>query len=501
MMNNEKNINKGYGGYLIYVLFAFVSVVFLMAFSILTSPLYKYGGGDSGIFIMMARYFLEGMTPYVDFFDHKGPVIIFIEAIGLKLSSDNRFGVFILQSINLTIVQILIYKCSRLFLSAKDGVIVVIFSLLVFSLTIDQGNLTEEYSLPFLFISLYFTLKYILSKTPAISTLHMFVMGVSAAVLFWLRPTNGGIICACVLFLFIESLRTKDYRGLIKVVFSTLTGFLVVSLIIVAYFIKIDAFDEMIYAAFTFNLKYMSSIDFLYKNPLPLHLTKTWLSLVVLGVGCVLYYIRKRNIGLLLLAVLMFVINVVTTIFMGPGFYHYMTLNIPCLVLGTVFIISVINEQYSQRKKLVSFGGIIVAVLLVAYIYISFYRNRERLNDSEYISLLNEVVANIPVDEQNSVYGYAVDVKFWYYTDLKPYMRYFIMQERHSMHDESVITEINNRMESAPPKWVATQAEAVASDHINKRFFEIVISRYDLRYKNSMFELYRLKDKDDDVIE
>lgn len=44
----------------------------------------NYYGGDSAVFILIGKMFNAGKVPYVDFFEHKGPTLIFIEAIGLK---------------------------------------------------------------------------------------------------------------------------------------------------------------------------------------------------------------------------------------------------------------------------------------------------------------------------------------------------------------------------------------------------------------------------------
>lgn len=95
--------------YFIYLLFLILSIFFLLIFSGSTSPLYNMSGVDSSIFVMMGKMFLEGKTPYVDFFDHKGPILILVEALGLSLYPSGNTGIFIIQIINLTIAQILIF--------------------------------------------------------------------------------------------------------------------------------------------------------------------------------------------------------------------------------------------------------------------------------------------------------------------------------------------------------------------------------------------------------
>ena len=65
-----------------------------------TSPLYPhYAGRDSSTFLLLARGILDGRIPYLDLFDHKGPVFYWMEALGYFFGG--RTGVFFLQCIPL----------------------------------------------------------------------------------------------------------------------------------------------------------------------------------------------------------------------------------------------------------------------------------------------------------------------------------------------------------------------------------------------------------------
>lgn len=144
--------------YFQYVLFIITSVLYLCVFSSYTSPLFNNYGGDSAFFMLMGKMFSAGKIPYVEFFDHKGPFLIFIQYIGLKLATDDRTGIFILQVINLFIVQNIIYLFARTYLSKMLSIAVVMLTLLVFSFTIQGGNSTEEWSLLYLYLCLWMTI-------------------------------------------------------------------------------------------------------------------------------------------------------------------------------------------------------------------------------------------------------------------------------------------------------------------------------------------------------
>ena len=50
-------------------------------FAVNISPFTIYEGCDSCVFKQMGLAILSGKTPYLDLFDHKGPVIYFINAL------------------------------------------------------------------------------------------------------------------------------------------------------------------------------------------------------------------------------------------------------------------------------------------------------------------------------------------------------------------------------------------------------------------------------------
>ena len=76
------------------LLFTFVLGMFF--FSAYTSPLYpNYYGADSALFTLLGKGISEGKIIYKDLFDHKGPILFFIEAAGYSMGKTT--GIFILQ--------------------------------------------------------------------------------------------------------------------------------------------------------------------------------------------------------------------------------------------------------------------------------------------------------------------------------------------------------------------------------------------------------------------
>src|SRR3990172_9620810 len=65
---------------------------------------------DSGVFLYVAWRFLNGDIPYRDVWDHKPPLIYFVDALGLTLTPASQLGVWFLQVIFIFFTLFFIYK-------------------------------------------------------------------------------------------------------------------------------------------------------------------------------------------------------------------------------------------------------------------------------------------------------------------------------------------------------------------------------------------------------
>ena len=78
-----------------------------------------YNRGDSGIFYMSGKAWMNGLVPYDDFADGKGPLLWLIYGIGYQLSPRSYAGVFWLGCLNYVVTLYLVYSLARLFLCGR----------------------------------------------------------------------------------------------------------------------------------------------------------------------------------------------------------------------------------------------------------------------------------------------------------------------------------------------------------------------------------------------
>ena len=125
-----------------------MSFAFVYVFSYSTSFGYDLLGGDSAIFQAIGKYWTQGYLPYVDLFDHKGPLIFFINAIGYMIYP--RSGIMALQIICLYLSCLFIWRAMELYLSNRWKVFFLLLTLIYYAAHYEEGNHVTEYTLPFL---------------------------------------------------------------------------------------------------------------------------------------------------------------------------------------------------------------------------------------------------------------------------------------------------------------------------------------------------------------
>src|SRR5215213_4302878 len=104
---------------------------------------------DSGVFLYAGWRLLNGDIPYRDVWDHKPPLIYFVDALGIALTPESLWGVWILGFIFIFFTLFFIYKILdrefRIY-AALAGTITLTSGLLTI---LEKGNVTEEYALVF----------------------------------------------------------------------------------------------------------------------------------------------------------------------------------------------------------------------------------------------------------------------------------------------------------------------------------------------------------------
>jgi hypothetical protein len=140
--------------------------LFLLAFLVVfKSPLNPFNpfvlkapDVDTSVFLTIAQGITKGQVPFRDFFDNKGPLTYLFSAPGMYFGG--LAGVWITELFFMCISVLFAYKTALFFGKPYFAFWGVVCSFTVFQFFFYEVAGTEEYSLPFMMVSLYIFIKY-----------------------------------------------------------------------------------------------------------------------------------------------------------------------------------------------------------------------------------------------------------------------------------------------------------------------------------------------------
>lgn len=172
-----------------------------------SSPLYATNDWvDANIYFTIGRGMHQGLMPYRDLLDHKGPLLYLLHWAAAAVSSTSFFGVWLLEVLAgwaflYASARTLLLYCGRgwTFFSLP-----LLAACVYASPAFAQGDSAEEFCLPLLAIALYFFLAYF-GPGKQLPSFWVFALnGAAAGAIFWIKFTLLGLHfawMACFAFL------------------------------------------------------------------------------------------------------------------------------------------------------------------------------------------------------------------------------------------------------------------------------------------------------------
>ncbi|MDR2234122.1 MAG: glycosyltransferase family 39 protein [Tannerella sp.] len=167
---------------------------------------------DSAIFYMCGKAWMNGMVPYVDFSDAKGPLLWIIYGIGYLISNHTYIGVFWLECIFYTVTFFYCYKIARLFLPSQNTALIgsMLMALAFLNGAYHYEASAEDFCQPFITAGLYYTLR-VLYKIQSDKDIRIasFVVGMGFATTLMIKFTLAAMILIFFFALFYDVLKNR----------------------------------------------------------------------------------------------------------------------------------------------------------------------------------------------------------------------------------------------------------------------------------------------------
>ena len=226
------------------------SLLFISMEEFIRSP-----GRDSSAFLYVGKGILQGDVPYVDRWDHKGPLLYFFNVIGLIISGSAGIW-WGLWTVEIVIFLATVYFAYKMLADAFDFNPLVTMLIIIYFFYLSHrfelhGNFTEFYGIFFQFLSIYFFhFSESMDKNQSTGK-SQFIIGVLGCCAFLLRPNLIGLWLAIgVYWLSREEIK--------RIVLAALGGILTLSIFAIA-FISVSGLTESWDAIFAYNFAYANS--------------------------------------------------------------------------------------------------------------------------------------------------------------------------------------------------------------------------------------------------
>ena len=223
-----------------------------------SSPLYPMNDWvDVNCFFTMGRGILDGMVPYRDLYEQKGPVLYFVYAIIALFSENSYFGVYLLEAATFGLFLYYSGKLAQLYLGNSRVVyflVAVLAAAVVTSWSFTHGGSVEQLSLFIIVYGMYSVLCALRDKR-GLSFNEAFLNGIFASILLWVKYTMLGFYLGLALFVLIWYLTDASLRSkLLATIGQFLLGVAVVSGVVLIYFAIHGAVSDLFTVYFYNNI-------------------------------------------------------------------------------------------------------------------------------------------------------------------------------------------------------------------------------------------------------
>lgn len=488
-----RNMNKK------MILYCFlISTIFLIICT-KSSPLYKTNDWyDANAFFTTGKAMMIGRVPYLNLFEQKGPLLYLIYGIASLISSNSFIGVFIIEILFNTVFLYYANKIIKLYLPEKFSCLLlpIIAAIIFSSRSFTHGGSCEELIFPFIIVSLYYLIIYL--KTSKINNKQVFVLGIIAGLIFWMKYTLLGLhIGFCIVF-FIINILNKTYKDLLKKIMIFLLGFIITTIPWVIYYIFNDGLGKMIDTYFLFNMtSYSNKINFFQKiiicfRTIERVLLKYYQYILLIIIPVILsmktktFFSKKReNLYLLFCC-----FSLLFFIFIGGTNFRYYSLPIqPLMILGLIYITTIVIRKIKIEKISLLTIFIIPLCLIIAY---NHSPNTQYLKKSKK-DYAQFIFADI-IEKNKTILNYGfLDGGFYLTTNNIPNIYYFqrnnVKYELYPANTDEQRKYVKNKLID----YVITKnnLHTIDRDLINENYTLIMTHHQKYEEKNEIYYLYK----------
>lgn len=360
-----------------------VLLLAVLAMGILLNPLFTAPGRDSGIFLYIGSLILKGKMPYVSAWENKGPLVFYINALGLLLSGGSRWGIWLMEFLFLFGSAGIGYITTKRHFGTVPALMGAFFWINAAGSVLEGGNLSEEYALLFYFMAAWAFLNSLEKSTKKI---YGFLIGISMGLSILLRPNNIGMHVAIMGIYFILFLTSRDWHLFFERMILVALGSMVVILPVLLFFAAKDALNEMYKAVILFNYQYSGKSDL---SSTIGGIKKAFQTIgigytlgAVIGFLATFLLLFRRNVfntvrgKFLFLCVAGWLIEMMLSTLSGRNYLHYFILWAPYIGFLSSYAVYLLTERFLHNyEKPLEYATVLALFMFTIFGHLSVWRN------------------------------------------------------------------------------------------------------------------------------
>ncbi len=384
--------------------------IFIVSFLTITlnskcSPLYPINNWtDPNFLLTVGKGIIKGLVPYRDLYEQKGPVLLFIHAVGAAISFDSFHGIWILEIIFCFVFLLLIFKTTQLFFCKNTYLLIPIAAVLTYSCTaFEAGDSAEEFCLPLMAYSLYVGCRSLLNKELPTKK-EFFFVGITSACIFWIKYSMTGFYLGWFLTFLFFALINKQMKNLFTGTIAIILGLLLVSIPIIAYFEVNTALKDFYEAYFYNNLfRYTETgTTFYQKMMLGIFLLKTSTQAALwLGILGIIWMLYKRRWMMCFLLISSFLSTCLTVFGGGKYFNYYSYIFCVFYMFGICFIAELFACSSYLTNKIIIIKNLLATIFLfISMLCLCFFSRNIYFMENEKDDLMPYRIAEVIKNSQ-----------------------------------------------------------------------------------------------------
>lgn len=420
---------------------------------------------DSAVFVYLGQRLREGAVPYLQIFDHKGPMLYAIEWFGLTAGNGNLIGIWVLEVIFMFASLYFMYRTARLFTDSEVvSVAAVALGSELFINAFGRGNLSEEYALPFIAYSLYVFLKFI--RTSVFTYQEVGMTGACFGSILLIRANMISVWVSWVPIILIliltdqsRKMTQKTYM-ILKLTVSFIVGIILVMIPFIGWYSAHHALQAMITTYLGYNSQYMggnpeslSSIGSVIRTFSHMEILTTFIFSAYLVAVTEWSYHNLKNRRMLVCwgNVLYLIVTTYLISISGRNYSHYLTVLIPCLVLALTFLLDAWRKNFvdhaeessrdARRRYWIFVLAVMVLIIYQGYIKTQLLQIMDLRNANEQDEAVAAEIRQY-ADPGDDIYVFGNNVRFYVETNTHTDTR-FVFPPDYINIDNEVMTYIS----------------------------------------------------------